>query len=80
MKKFIEYIKFPLSFILSVISYKNGLEEDYAMFVEERADAIREGNWTTEEEETFQRNRKEALKGLGKRKVADIDRCFGVVK
>lgn len=80
MKKFFEYIKFPLSFILAIISYKIGLEEDYAMFVEERADAIREGSWTTEKEGTFQRYRKEALMGLGKRKVAYIDRCFGVVK
>ena len=80
MKKFLEIIRFPLSFILAVISYKIGLEEDYAMFVEERADAIREDSWTTEKEETFQRYRKEALMGLGKRKVAYIDRCFGVVK
>jgi hypothetical protein len=80
MKKFFDYIKFPLSFILAIISYKIGLEEDYAMFVEERADAIREDSWTTEKEETFQRSRKEALRGLGKRKVAYIDRCFGVVK
>lgn len=80
MKKFLEIIRFPLNFILAVMSYKIGLEEDYAMFVEERADAIRGGNWTTEEEETFQLNRKEALRGLGKRKVAYIDRCFGVVK
>ena len=80
MKKFFEIIKFPLSFILASASYKIGLEEDYAMFVEERADAIREGNWTAEDEETFQRNRKEALKGLGKRKVADIDMCLGVAE
>lgn len=78
MKKFIEILKMPFWFMLSVCSYKYGLEEDYIMLVEERADYKQDGSWTDADEKKFQEFRKEALKGLGKKKVADIDRNFGV--
>lgn len=81
MKKIFNAIRNAFLYIPALIvaneSYKDGLYEDYANAVEERNERMKDGTWSAEDEDAFRKLQAEALKALGKRKVAEIELEWG---
>jgi hypothetical protein len=81
MKKIFNAIRNAFLYIPALIvaneSYKDGLYEDYADAVEERNRRMKDGTWSADDEDAFHKLQTEALKALGKRKVAEIELEWG---